>query len=576
MRTAAERREAAIKAIDAVMAGALAHDQEGDLVDFKEEAGSIDRAGRRLVIGDHHEPAAAAIAAEASCLANTTTGGVLVVGVDDKASGVMALVGAQSDPDWLRHRIWALTQPNLTVDVEELHRAGVRLLLVNVPDALEEVRAGGRLRTRVGPSCEELTGDRARQFLEARRGFDWSSQPSGMRLSMAVPEAWTSARRHYEEEHGTAPGSNFEIARRLGLLIGDGDDPELTRAGALLLCEYEPNIAQLQVMLSDTEGVASRRSLRGPAPLLPLYDAALSLLLTDAFPAESRLVGTQRQSLRAIPEVAIRESLVNAIMHRDYRLDRATIVALATGSPSDVFKVRSPGGFPPGVSAARLIATQSKPRNPTLAEAMRVLGLAEKEGVGIDTMYRVMLRDGHPEPEIDEQDGEVVVRLSGGSPDVRLREFFDDLAAREPQLKDDVRATIAITRLFRVTVLRPEQLAEAAQSQIAGAATILERLAAAGAVERLLDGSRSYRLSRAARGVLSDRVRYRTKAPMDRHAEIVDAYLDTHGDIGREEATKLLGVGETRATQVLGELADTGRILRVGPRRGRLVRYRRG
>src|ERR1035437_1211251 len=109
--------------------------------------------------------------------------------------------------------------------------------------------------------------------------------------------------------------------------------------------------------------------------------ATLARIRPEAFPAESRLVGTQRQAIRAIPEAAIRESLVNAIMHRDYRLDRAMIIAIATGVPANVYKVHSPGGFPPGVSAARLIATQSKPRNPALAEAMRVLGLAEKEGV---------------------------------------------------------------------------------------------------------------------------------------------------------------------------------------------------
>jgi ATP-dependent DNA helicase RecG len=574
MPTSAERRQAALEAIDAVMAGVSARDRESEHVDFKEESGTVDRSGRRGKVSDRHEPAAVALAAEAACMANTAQGGILVVGVDDKASGVSSLVGAYSDADWLRRRIWALTQPNLTVDVEEVQRAGVRLLLVNVPDALEEVRSNGKLRTRVGTDCEELTGDRARQFLEARRGFDWSAQRSGMHLSMATSEAWASARRHYEEENGTAPGSNHEIARRLGVLLGDDEDPELSRAGALLLCAYEPNAPQIHLMLSDTEGIASRRSVRAGAPILPLYDAVLSMLLSEAFPAESRLVGTQRQSLRAIPEVAIRESIVNAIMHRDYRLDRATIIALATGVPGDVFKVRSPGGLPPGVSAARLIATQSKPRNPALAEAMRVLGLAEKEGVGIDTMYRLMLRDGHPEPEIAEQDGEVVVRLSGGVPDVLLREFFDGLAAREPRLRDEVRATIAITRLFSRPVLRPELLAEVAQSSVGDATHTLDRLAEVGAVERLLDGSRSYRLSREARDVLGDRVRYARRSAIERHTELVDAYLDTHADIGREEAVMLLGVGETRASQILGELAQAHRITRIGPRRGRLVRYR--
>ncbi|MBA3876102.1 MAG: hypothetical protein C0498_04065 [Anaerolinea sp.] len=501
---------------------------------------------------------------------------MLVVGVDGKASGPPALVGAQSDTDWLRRRIWALTVPNLTVDIEEVIRGGVRLLLINVPDALEEVRSGGRLRTRIGRDCEEMSGDRAREFLEARRGFDWSAQPSAMRFSETTPEARASARRHYEEEHGAAPGSDLEIARRLGLLIRNHDtDPELSRAGALLLGAFEPNVEQLVVLIADAEGVASRRSVRGPAPLLPLLDAALALLLRDAFPSSARLVGTQRQAVRAMPEVAVRETLVNAIMHRDYRLDRATIVGTAVGVPAQVLKVQSPGGFPPGVSAARLIATRSVPRNPALAEAMRVLGLAEREGVGIDTIYRLMLRDGHAEPEIDERDGEVVVRLSGGDPDLRLRAFFDDLAARQPGLKDEVRVVIAIATLLRSPVLRAEALAAAAQSMQADADQTLDALVRAGALERLLDGSRAYRLTRTARDALGDRIMYRTRSALDRHVDLVRAYLDTHADIGREDAMMLLDLGPTRATQVLAALETTGHLANTGARRGRSVRYRR-
>ena len=73
---------------------------------------------------------------------------------------------------------------------------------------------------------------------------------------------------------------------------------------------------------------------------------------------------------------------------------------------------------------------------------MRVLGLAEREVGGIDSIYRVMLRDGHPEPEIVEQDGEVIVRLQGGPVDLPRPTFLDAMARRVPSLGQDVRATI--------------------------------------------------------------------------------------------------------------------------------------
>lgn len=578
MITTEERRRRALRAIDDVVGGIVADNAETETVDFKLEAGTIDRQGDRVEVEPQHAPAAAALAVEAACMANTPDGGVLVVGVHDKLAGTEAVYGARLDADWLRRRIYALTQPSLTVDVEEIERAGKRLLLVIVPDALEEVRCGGKLRTRVGTDCEELTGDRARVFLEARRGFDWSAQPSELRLSDVDPSALGAARRYYAAERDTAPGSDRELVRRLGVIIDDSEaDPQLSRAGALLMCGYEPSIPQLQLLIADAEGAASRRRI-GPvaAPVLTTFDEVMGILLNEIFPPERRVIGTQAVTFRAIPETVIREALVNAIMHRDYRLDRSIIVALALGNPADTFKVRSPGGLPPGVTADRLISTPSRPRNPALAEAVRILGLAEREGVGIDTMYRLMLRDGHPEPEITDRDGEVVVRLSGGRLDGQVRALFDEIASRRPALGEEVRVAIAITELLSRPVLRADALALASQASVADALDTLHRLAEVGVVEQLLDGSRAYRLTDEARTTLSSRIRYKTRSAMSRHAELIDAYLDANADIGALEAAELLGVKRVRASQVLKQLVDRERLrpTRVTTR-GPGLRYRR-
>lgn len=578
MITTEERRQRALQAIDSVLAGTVADAAESETVDFKLESGTIDRNGNRAEIGPQHVPAAAALAAEAACMANTPDGGVLVVGVHDQLGGTEAVYGARLEADWLRRRIYALTQPSLTVDVEEIERAGKRLLLVIVPDALEEVRCDGKLRTRVGTGCEELTGDRARVFLEERRGFDWSAQASEMRLSQVNPAALGAARKYYAAERDIAPGSDRELVRRLGVIVDDSeDDPLLSRAGALLLCAFEPSTPQFQLLISDAEGVASRRRI-GPlaAPLLTTFDEVMSILLSEVFPPERRVIGTQAATFRAIPETVIREALVNAIMHRDYRLDRSIIVALALGDPADTFKVRSPGGLPPGVTADRLISTPSRPRNPALAEVVRILGLAEREGVGIDTMYRLMLRDGHPEPEITDRDGEVVVRLSGGRPDTQVRTLFDEIAGRQPALGEEVRVTIAITQLFTSAVLRADALAVASQASVADAVDTLHRLAEVGVVEQLLNGSRSYRLTDDARSTLSSRIRYKRRTAMSRHAELIEAYLDANADIGVVEAAELLGVKRVRASQVLKDMVQRGRLRPTrATTRGPGLRYRR-
>jgi len=576
MVTSAARRQAALDAIRQVVAGMRPADAETELVDFKLEEGRRDRSGRLVHISPQHEPAALALAREAACFANTMKGGCLVVGVDDRTAGVAGLVGAESDEEWLRRRIHALTRPSLTVEIEATIQAGARLLIINVPDALQEIAVDGRLRTRMGTDCEELTGDRAREFLEARRGYDWTAESSGFRLSHAEPDALASAIGHYGRRQGTAAIGERDLATRLRLLVDDAADPELNRAGALLLCTFDGTNPQLDLLVTLAEGAASRKRLSLTAPLMTAYDQAMRMLLDVAFPAETRVIAGENQLVRFLPELAIRESIVNALMHRDYRIDRATIVALAIGEPASVLKVRSPGGLPPGVSAARLLAVQSTPRNRALAFAVRGLGLAEGEGVGIDSMYRMMLRDGHPVPEITDDAGEVVVRLQGGPPELRVRSLFDASARRQAALGEDVRAAIAIDLLTRQPVLRPGQLAEEAQSTIADAIRTLDLMLEAQVVERLLDGSRSYRLTAGARSTLGPRIRYRPRTSLEDRMDDVDALLDVMQTISRADMMEQLGMSNATAGRVRREMVKTGRLVgTTAIRRGPNMRYRR-
>ena len=567
------RRNLALAALNAVASGTRACDAETEQVDFKEELGTRDRGGAHQVIPPRHEPAAQALAEEVGCLANSLSGGVLIIGVDDRVGGSDALVGAQSDAAWLKGRIHALTSPHYTVDIEELLDHGARLLLIDVPPALEEIRAGGRLRARIGSSCEELSGDRAREFLERRRGYDWSAEPSGMRLSQATGAGLASARAKYQSAKGVAPASDHELVRRLGVLVGGGaqDDPELTRAGALLLAPLDPGIEQLVILDVPSEGGPSRHSARGPAPLLELFDEAWAQLTGSSFPETVTVVGAGRRLMRAIPDYALREALVNAIMHRDYRLSRSAITVHAINGMT--LKVSSPGGFVSGLRADRLITAPSTPRNPALAAAMRALGLAEREGVGIDIMYEQMLRAGHLAPSITEFGGEVVVTLLGGRPDAELLSYFDELAARDQSL-DGVRTAMAITALFTATPLRAEGLASIAQCTPVEADQTLAALESAGELRRLVHSGRAYALADPTRERFHSRLRYTPRRSLVQHADLVVAYLDSQPQIGREDAATLLGVVENSASRILAELTRQGVIEPVSNARGPGVRYR--
>jgi ATP-dependent DNA helicase RecG len=571
---AAFRRKLADDAMAAVRAGGAAHDLEREMLDFKEEAGTVGRDGVRRPIDARSETAARALAAEVACFKNSEHGGVLVVGVDDKANGSEAFVETYLDVGWLRGRIHALTQPSVSIDPPEiLEVEGRRIYLIDVPPALEEVRVDGKLRARFGDQCQELSGDRAREFLERRRNYDWSARPSMFRLSDAVPEALSVARTHYEESKGNPAPTDLALARRLGVTTDDSDDPVLNNAGALLLCEFEPGVDQLDVLVTVAEGIASDRRHRAPAPLLTAFVGAWELLL-ESFPAHQEVVGAQRRSVRAIPERALREAVVNGLMHRDYEQRRGQVVVIATGEPSSALKVQSPGGFPFGVRSERLLATRSQPRNPVLAHALHVLGLAESEGVGIATIVRVMLRDGHPVPEIREDVGDVICRITGGQVDTSVRAFFEDVSARDRELGAAVRTYIALTDLLSRTPLRPERLAEIGQCGEDEAFELLTRLTDACVLQRVVNGSRSFKLADPAAEMLRNRITYKKPRSIEEHWQLIRAFLDSHDVIGRDDVVMLLGVMPVRASGILSELYNEHhRIKPVGKPVGRGVRY---
>lgn len=115
------------------------------------------------------------------------------------------------------------------------------------------------------------------------------------------------------------------------------------------------------------------------------------------------------------PLTAVREALLNALVHRDYSIH-------TEGMPiqlllfEDRFELRSPGGLYGRLRIDQLGKIQPDTRNPVLAVAMEVLGETENRYSGIPTIRRELAQAGMPEPEFREERGSFVVcfRKAGG------------------------------------------------------------------------------------------------------------------------------------------------------------------
>ncbi len=189
-----------------------------------------------------------------------------------------------------------------------------------------------------------------------------------------------------------------------------------TAAGILLLAS-DPSKAFSHVRIQIDAYVGTERTaraddydfLRGPVTRV-LDDAVRFVQRNTRHPM--RVVGLRRVRVDEYPETAVREALVNAIAHRDYR---ETGVKVTLEVFHNRVVVASPGLPAGGQSLSRIASGRgrSRSRNPLLAQGLAWLKAMEDRGTGIMRMTAAMLNHGLDRPSFATDDGCFVVTLPG-------------------------------------------------------------------------------------------------------------------------------------------------------------------
>ena len=94
---------------------------------------------------------------------------------------------------------------------------------------------------------------------------------------------------------------------------------------------------------------------------------------------KGKIIGLERIDTKDYPEYALRESLLNAVIHRDYNFTGSILVSLF----DDHFEITSLGGLVKGISIEDLYNGVSESRNPNLANIFYRLKYVESFGTGI-------------------------------------------------------------------------------------------------------------------------------------------------------------------------------------------------
>lgn len=364
-------------------------------------------------------PSSADLAALMTAFYNTR-GGNIIFGVDDNRQAV----GVPS-PQGIEMGVVNIIRDQCALDVmptiEIVPYQGLEFVVIHCPKGPHPpyfVRDHPRPYIRVGSTNREATTEETRRLYLAggEAGFERLPNLQTTSADLSKPLIDRYRRRRQQVADFALELTDDELLRNLGCLSAVNGNVRPTHAGVLLFAD-EPQrfLPQSEVTVvrfkgTDVVEYLDRKDLGGPLPDL-VTDA--EAFIYRHVRVGRRIIGFEGVDFWEYPKEAIREAVVNAIIHRDYSLPGQRIRIFIF---DDRIEVYSPGLVPPGVTLEELrqLKSRSVLRNPVIVSVFRDLGgFIEKLGTGIRRMAAVMETHHLPKPQFDELSGEFLVTLIG-------------------------------------------------------------------------------------------------------------------------------------------------------------------
>lgn len=487
-------------------------------------------------------------------------GGRIVLGVTDARPRRVVGTAAFPEPGQTESSIFQRVGHH--VSIEEFHHDGHRVLIVSVPARFAGTAWNdrGAYWMRAGESLLPMTDERLRA-IHTEVAPDFSGEIcADASLQDLAPEAIAEFRRRWSRREGSGrvdSWSDDEVLRNAELTR----DGRLTFAALLLfgtrdaLSRHVPRAEMIfEYRSAEAAGPAQDRAEFREGFLL--YQDRLWERINQRNDRQSFQDGLFRVEIPTFDEVAIREAVLNAFCHRDYRREGSTFVRQF----SRRLEVTSPGGLPPGITPENIIDEQN-PRNRRLAEALGRCGLIERSGQGMNLMFERAIRQSKALPDLSGTAPHTVrLTLRGQVTNPSFLAFLERVG-EETLASFDTRDLLVLDRLQRGEVV-PNELSER-----------LPRLVQLGVVESVGRGrGTQYLLSRRFATAIGQRAAYTRRRGLDRaqNKELLLRHIRDGGDQGSpmselQQVVPALSRDQIKA--LMEELRQEGRVRLSGQRR---------
>ena len=362
---------------------------------------SLLRGGIGLKLEVMTEPVADLLAETLVSFANADGGTVLLgVAPSGDLTGDLTLEEAES----ILREALAQCRPLMRTDWQQFEdRAGlaVAIRVPRSPDLHSLV--DGRVLVRTGSGNQPLDGSKITVLAATKASGDYEMETvAGASRADLDDEVIDDFLKLRVSRLGRDLGQDRdEILKAVGALTPGG---EPTVAGLLLFGKdpqfFIPQSGLIYVRFAGNEprgpgglpGYGRREEFNGA--LARVIERAWAILLQETR-GDAVVRGLQREERSIYPQFAVREALVNAVCHRDYRLTGRRVEIRQF---DDRLEVSSPGGLPGYITLDNIVEEHFS-RNPRLVNGLFEWGYIEQLGLGIDRMIEEMVQAGHTAPE---------------------------------------------------------------------------------------------------------------------------------------------------------------------------------
>lgn len=328
-------------------------------------------------------------------------GGLIVLGLDEEGQPQDAIW--EEEAEGALRSAASMCRPPVPGEWQSIEAGQHTFIGVRVPrspdlHSLED----GRVLVRSGDENRPLSGDEVRKLANSRTAGDFEEEtvPGASQddFDQEIVDEYLAKR---EARGAPRLGPLSELLFEIGAITRDGQ-PTVT--GILLFAErpqaFLPQSGIVFVKFADTDargadgnaGYGRREELTGP--LARMVERAWNIVWEEMH-VGATVNSLEREEHTEYPRFAVREALINAVAHRDYRIrGRRIEIRMYT----DRMEVISPGGLPGYITLDNLVDEHFS-RNPRIVNGLFQWGYIEELGLGIDRMIEEMVDAGHPPPK---------------------------------------------------------------------------------------------------------------------------------------------------------------------------------